>query len=70
MTFGSYLKRPPTGDLLAIIAMAVGVHVGLGTLLWQIVPTWPWWQSYLLSATSGIAAALGLALRLHARRAR
>jgi len=60
-SFLEYLRRPPAGQLLAVIFAAVGVHVGTGTLLWHLVPHWRWWASYLVSASCGIATAIVLA---------
>jgi hypothetical protein len=67
MTFAQYLKRPPIGELLLVIFVAVGEHVGLGTLLWKTAPQLAWWQSYLISAGSAIITAGVLAWVLYQR---
>lgn len=66
MTFWRYLHRPPLKDLLGIIAVSVGVHVAIGTLLAETTNL-AWWQGYLVSAPTGIAAGLLLARLLHTR---
>jgi multidrug transporter EmrE-like cation transporter len=60
MTFGRYLKRPPALELVAVILCANAVHIGLGTLLWHVVPSLPWQVAYAISASTGVAAALVL----------